>query len=134
MNAEASAWLSAVEGLPAVHERLKRVLILNRPAIAVITGQDGPTTLFYCDPPYLHETRVTTDEYGEYEMTPEQHLELLATLDSISGKFMLSGYHSAIYDEWARAAGYTCHEFHIANSASHQATKPVKIECIWVNY
>lgn len=29
MNEQGSAWLNCVEGLPAVHERLKRVLILN---------------------------------------------------------------------------------------------------------
>src|SRR5262245_46196307 len=30
MNEQASAWLTAVEGLPAVHRRLKRVVVLNR--------------------------------------------------------------------------------------------------------
>jgi len=51
MNEQASAWLSAVDGLRAVHRRLRRVVVLNRPAIEVIQGQDGPDTLFYLDPP-----------------------------------------------------------------------------------
>lgn len=59
MNEQASAWLTAVEGLPQVHERLKRVVVLNREAENVISEQDGPNTLFYLDPPYLHETRST---------------------------------------------------------------------------
>src|SRR5207249_7948232 len=53
MNEQASAWITAVEGLPAVHERLRRVVILCRPAVEVLRSQDGPGTLFYLDPPYL---------------------------------------------------------------------------------
>jgi DNA adenine methylase len=69
MNEQASAWLGAVDGLPAVHARLRRVVVLNRPALEVIESQDGPHTLFYCDPPYLRATRTAPDAYGEFEMT-----------------------------------------------------------------
>jgi DNA adenine methylase len=41
MNEQASAWLTAVEGLPAVHARLKRVAILNRPALMSFDNQPG---------------------------------------------------------------------------------------------
>ena len=54
MNEQASAWLTCVEGLPAVHARLKRVVVLNQPALEVIKREDGEKTLFYLDPPYLH--------------------------------------------------------------------------------
>jgi hypothetical protein len=33
MNGNASEWLSAVEGLPAVHARLRRVVIEEMPAL-----------------------------------------------------------------------------------------------------
>jgi len=59
MNEQASAWLRAVDGLPDVHQRLQRVVILNDDAVIVIRQQDGPHTLYYLDPPYLHETRAT---------------------------------------------------------------------------
>src|SRR5262245_37755494 len=39
MNNEVSAWLSAVAGLPTVHSRLRRVLILNRDALDVLRQQ-----------------------------------------------------------------------------------------------
>jgi DNA adenine methylase len=58
MNEQASAWMNAVDGLPLVHGRLRRVSILNRDALEVIRGQDGPETLFYLDPPYVGETRT----------------------------------------------------------------------------
>jgi len=64
MNEQASAWLSAVDGLRDVHERLSRVAIIRDDFERVIQQQDGPHTLFYCDPPYLAETRVTIGDYA----------------------------------------------------------------------
>lgn len=134
MNNEVSAWLSAVEGLPAVHERLKRVLILSRPALDVIRGQDGAQTLFYVDCPYLHSTRVTTKEYGLNEMTEAQHMELLDALSEVKGKFLLSGYRSSLYDEFAAAHNWTRHDFEIANHASGGAKKRRMIESVWCRF
>jgi DNA adenine methylase len=133
MNNEVSAWLSAVEGLPAVHARLKRVMILNRDALDVVRGQDGPGTLFYCDPPYLHETRVTTADYA-HEMTKEQHCDLLRALAEVKGKFLLSGYRSELYDGQAAACGWHRHDFEMANHASGCKEKPRKTECVWTNF
>lgn len=134
MNEQASGWLNAVEGLPAVHGRLKRIVILHGEALDVIRQQDGPRTLFYLDPPYLHETRVETAAYGEYEMTKEQHGELLAALSIIKGQFLLSGYRSKVYDDCARLNGWICREKQISNHASGQRIKPVKTEIVWMNY
>lgn len=133
MNEQASAWLTAVEGLPAVHARLKRVAILNRDALDVIRQQDGPDTCFYLDPPYLHETRESKDVYA-HEMTEVDHLHLLQLLAKIEGKFLLSGYRSKLYDEWASGRGWNRHEFQIVNNASGKKTKDVKTECVWTNF
>jgi len=57
-----------VDGLPEVHGRLRRVEVWNRPAIEAIQRLDDPGLLVYADPPYMHETRATKQEYGEYEM------------------------------------------------------------------
>ena len=133
MNEQASAWLNAVEGLPAVHARLKRVVILNRDATDVIRQQDGERSLFYCDPPYVHETRSTKDLYA-HEMTVEQHAELLDTLASIKGKFLLSGYHCGQYDRAAALNGWRCHDFEIDNKLSGGKTKAKEIEAVWCNF
>jgi DNA adenine methylase len=133
MNEQASAWLNAIDGLQEVHDRLKRVVILNRDALDVINGEDSPDTLHYCDPPYLHETRSTTTDY-QFEMTETQHLYLLETLASINGKFLLSGYRSALYDEFASQNGWHRHEFDLPNNAASGKTKERKIECVWANY
>lgn len=133
MNEQVSSWLSAIDGLPEAHERLKRVVIFNDEAVKVIKQQDGKNTLFYCDPPYLHETRTTTNDY-ESEMTPEQHEELLEVLAGIEGKFILSGYPSKLYDEWAYLDDWRCDEIQIDNKASGKKTKDIKTECLWMNF
>lgn len=134
MNNEVSAWLTCIEGLPAVNERLKRVLILNDDAIDVIRKHDGPRTPFYLDPTYLHETRATTGEYGEYEMTSEQHGNLLEVLSLLTGRFLLSGYRSDLYDDWAAACKWNRHDFQIDNKAAGGKTKRMMTECVWTNF
>lgn len=133
MNEQVSSWLSAIEGLPDVHERLKRVVILNRDACDVIKQQDGPNTFFYCDPPYLHETRVTTKDY-QHEMKLDDHERLLETLAGIKGKFLLSGYPSHLYDNHAKTHGWNVVRRAIDNKASSKKTKDTKFECLWANY
>jgi DNA adenine methylase len=134
MNEQVAAWLNAIEGLPLVHERLKRVVVRNaQDAIGVIKDEDGPRTLFYLDPPYLKSTRASPEVY-EHEMTAQQHIELLATLSNIKGRFLLSGYRSDLYDEWATSCGWNRHECSIANHASGADTKKVMTECLYTNY
>lgn len=133
MNEQVSAWLTAVEGLPAVHQRLRRVLILNRDALDVIRSEDGPRTLFYLDPPYLHETRATTGEYA-HEMTAGQHAELLELLAGIKGRFLLSGYRSDLYDALAARHGWRRHDFDLPNNAAGGKAKRRMTECVWANF
>jgi DNA adenine methylase len=133
MNEQASAWLNAIEGLPAVHARLKRGAIVGpKPAVKVVREQDGPGTLFYCDPPYLHSTRTAPDTYGPYEMSERQHRELLDNLRHINGKAMLSGYRSGLYD--TMLADWTQHDFDLPNNAASGARKRRMMECLWCNW
>lgn len=131
MNEQVSAWMGAVDGLEAVAARLERVLILNSPAVKVIKQQDGPNTLFYLDPPYLHDTRVTTSDYA-HEMSEEDHEELLDAIVMCQGRVMLSGYPSELYDaklsQWERV------EREIDNKASSAKVKPKKREVLWANF
>jgi len=131
MNEQASAWLSAIEGLPAVHGRLKRVAVLNRDAFDVIRQQDSEGTLFYLDPPYLSETRTVDDVYT-HEMTVSQHADLLDTVKNCRGKVMLSGYRSPMYDD--QLAAWNRHEFSLPNQAASGKTKRRMIEVVWCNF
>lgn len=131
MNEQASAWLNAVEGLPTVHARLKRVAILNRDAVDVIRQQDGPDTLFYLDPPYLGETRTCANVYA-HEMGVAQHGELLEVVEACKGRVMLSGYHSEMYDR--RLQNWTRHEFVLPNQAAGGKQKRRMTEVVWCNF
>lgn len=131
MNEQASAWLGCIEGLADVHERLKRVVVLCDDALKVIRQQDGERTLFYLDPPYVHNTRSTTDAY-QYEMDESVHDELLSTIQQCDGRIMLSGYPNELYDrslhDWNR------HDREIDNKVSGGASKRVMTESIWCNF
>lgn len=133
MNEQVSAWLTAVDGLPDVHQRLRRVEVWNRPAIDAIKKLDGPDLLVYADPPYVHSTRSTTGEYA-HEMTEWQHAELLDVLRGMEGKFILSGYRCELYDRDAESAGWRRVDFDLPNNASSKTTKERKTECVWMNY
>jgi DNA adenine methylase len=132
MNEQAAAWMTAVDNLPAIHARLRRVTILNRDALKVIRQMDTPDTLFYLDPPYLHTTRSTTGEYGEQEMSEEQHRALLTLLLEVKGKVMLSGYPSPLYDqtllEWHKV------DFDLPNNSAAGESKMRMTERLWCNF
>jgi DNA adenine methylase len=130
-NDAVNGWWGAIDGLPAAHERLKDVRILNRPALKVIRDEDTPATLFYCDPPYPHPTRTARKVY-DFEMTEADHRELLDLLLSVRGKVMLSGYPSRLYDE--ALAGWTRHTDDKPNNASGAKVKGRETEVVWCNF
>jgi DNA adenine methylase len=129
-----SGYLSAIDDeLPRIIDRIRRVQIMGRPALEVIRTWDAPATLFYCDPPYLHETRHagSRDVYG-VEMTEADHRELAATLGRVQGKVVLSGYPSSLYAELY--AGWRAVAFDIANHAAGGKSKARKQETLWLNW
>jgi DNA adenine methylase len=131
MNEQASAWLNCVEGLPDVHARLKRVVVLCDDALKVIKQQDGERTLFYLDPPYVHGTRSATDAY-QHEMDESAHRKLLSTIKQCRGRVILSGYPNELYDrvlkKWNR------YDREIDNKVSGARAKRVMTESLWCNF
>ncbi len=128
MSGVVSRWLGSVETLPEVAARLLRVQIENRPAQEVIRLYDSAETLFYCDPPYPHETRGDSKAYG-FEMTDQEHRELAALLSRVKGKAAISGYvgplMNELYKDWNRhdSAAKNCHSI-----------KKPRREALWTNY
>lgn len=128
MSGVVSRWLGGVDALPEIGTRLLRVQIENRPAEDVIRLYDGPTTLFYCDPPYLHQTRGDSKAYG-FEMQEDEHIRLAAVLDECEGKVAISGYRcklmDKIYKGWRR--------YDAVEKYAH-SIKQLRQECLWMNY
>ena len=133
MNEQVSAWMTAVSGLPKISQRLKLVLILNRDALSVIKSRDDKNTVFYLDPTYLPQTRITKDAY-RYEMSQEDHEDLLdvITNDSIKGKIILSGYNNILYS--GKLRNWNRNDFNVVNHASTKKIKQTMVESIWINY
>lgn len=123
-----SRWMGSVEMLPEIASRLLRVQIENRPAKEVIDLYDSKETLFYCDPPYPHETRGDSKAYG-YEMSNDDHILLAQQLGNIKGYAAVSGYRCDLYDNifvgWKRvdAPKKACHSI-----------KKNRQESLWINY
>ena len=128
MSGVVSRWLGSVEMLPEIALRLLRVQIENRPAVEVIRLYDGPKTLFYCDPPYVHSTRGDSKAYG-FELSDIGHRELAKSLRTCKGKVAVSGYRCDLMDElykdWTRVSAppKLCHSI-----------KKLRQEVVWINY
>jgi DNA adenine methylase len=115
-----------------VCQRLTGVLIENRPAVEVLQAHDAPETLHYIDPPYMHDTRVNGAAKGRYyrhEMSDDQHAELLATLKTLTGFVVVSGYPSELYK--TELAGWTMNSTSARISAGRGGD--TRTECVWLN-
>jgi DNA adenine methylase len=128
MAGAVSRWLGSVDRLPEIVQRLQRVQIENAPATEVIRRYDSAQTLFYCDPPYVHESRGDSKAY-RFEMNDREHANLADILRSCKGAVAISGYRSPLMDRlfknWVRVDAETrlCH-----------STKEERVESVWMNY
>ena len=130
MSGVVSRWLGGVEVLDEIAQRLLRVQIENRPAIDVMKLYDGPQTLFYCDPPYLHATRGDSKAYG-FEMTEGEHRHFADAVNQCKGMVAVSGYDHPLMaelfasDRWFKTIG--------ADKTIH-STKGTRQEVLWTNF
>ena len=127
MCSTTSRWLGSTVSLVEVSARLARVQFENKDALDVIKRYDSPDTLFYCDPPYPHESRQNIDSY-KYEMSNEDHERLAGVLHSIKGKAVISGYRCDLMDRLY----FTCKRIEAPIKWSHGA-QGMRKEVVWVN-
>lgn len=121
----AGQWCKLPDVIFEAAERLRGVQIENRPAIELISRFNHSNVLIYADPPYLLGTRH--GKQYRYEMTDEDHNDLLDALKAHKGPVLLSGYESDLYNNalkgWRRAE---------ATVYSQTATK--RREILWMNF
>lgn len=118
-----------VDRMAAVAERLHHVSLENRPALELVEAYGAhPTTLLFCDPPYLGETRNGRN-YAHEMAGEDNHRELAEALNSCAAAVVLSGYDSplyaALYDGWDR------HE--IKATTTQGGTHGRRVEVLWSN-
>lgn len=122
-------WCHYPDAVPTYVERLRGVVIENGDALDVMRRHDGPDTLHYVDPPYVHSTRraaTGSDPAYAHEMDDDDHRRLAACLHELEGMVVLSGYASPLYAELFE--GWPC----VQRKAFADGAKE-RIERLWFN-
>jgi DNA adenine methylase len=133
MAGDVNAWWTAIDCLPEVINRIRRVQILCQSAFEAIPRFDHPEGLIYCDPPYVQSTReLHSRRVYHAEMDDAEHRELAKLLKRCKSKIALSGYPSLLYDELYE--GWRLVTFGIANHAAGGDQKARETECLWLNF
>ncbi len=107
----AHKFTSLVDHLEAAAERLRRVIIEDRPAVEVIAKYGAANAVIYCDPPYLDSTRSAAAQRrgADYQVeyaTEAEHRELAGALHATPAAVLISGYPSLLYHELYDQAGW----------------------------
>ena len=121
----AKAWAEYPDVIIPAAERMKGVQIENLPAIELIKRYNTSDVFIYADPPYLHSTRKKY--LYKYEMTDNDHLEMLDVLMRHPGPVMISGYENDLYNSALK--GWT----KIKKDAQAEGGAK-REECLWMNY
>lgn len=128
MAGAVSRWLGSVAGLEFIAGRLLRVQIEHDSAVNVIKRYDSAETLFYCDPPYPHESRGDSKAYS-YEMSDADHEQLSKVLHAARAKIAVSGYDCnlmhELYKDW---------RIHRERPKKAMSIKKERQEVLWTNY
>lgn len=128
----AQDWANYPDALAFIIERFRAVVIEHRDAFELIPQHDGADTLFYLDPPYVHDTRAPSGKVDlkwrmyRHELNDDAHARLLGAARSINGMVVLSGYAHPLYDDalhdWRRE------ELHTYADGARERT-----EVLWIN-
>lgn len=125
MSKSTSDFLSMIDRLPQIHNRLSSVIIEHRDIMDLIDRYDKDNVFMYLDPPYVISERRSNQRY-ECDMANEQHEKLVERLLNCKCKWLLSGYGNPIYRPLTDKFGKM--EFEAPNS------KTPAIEVLWKNY
>ena len=128
----ARSWATYPEALRLVIARFAGVAIEQMPAEQLIQQRDGPSVLFYIDPPYVQstrsqkQTRCAPSNGYRHELDDGGHERLLEILRAVQGKVVLSGYPSEMYDRML--AGWTVVQREAMADGARRRT-----EVLWLN-
>lgn len=79
----------------------------------------------YLDPPYVHSTRTSQARY-QYELTDDEHRELLTLVREMPCFVLLSGYRNTLYEEML--ADWWSTDFQAMSRGG------VRTETVWCNF
>ncbi len=124
-------WANYPMALPDIVARLAGVVVENGDAVAIMRRHDGPATLHYVDPPYVHATRSGGNPYCakhkyRHELSNADHGALIEALRELAGMVVLSGYPHPLYE--AALAGWRRVDRTALADGARERT-----EVLWIN-
>lgn len=152
-NGAGKRWLSCVEGLPTVHERLQGVQIEHGDWTRVMDAYAKPDVCCYLDPPYVMETRGRYSKRYAYELadavneggtiwtvTPKQmeadvaaHHALVDYVLDCPSMIVLSGYRYPAVHDRLEERGWQRIDLDVALSSPRQRVGVRRVESVWRN-
>jgi len=130
MSKSISDYLSCIDRLYELHQRLSRVIVLNTNGIELLKKYNNENVFVYCDPPYEQSTR-TSVRYN-VDMNEKEHIEFLNTAISSKLKILISGYDCKLYNILTDN-NFKKIQFEVKTVDKNNNPK-TKIETLWKNY
>ena len=131
MAKSVSDYLSTIDRLPEIHQRLSKVMVLHRDGIKLIEEYNQPNVFIYADPPYVLSTRSSAERYV-VDMTDEQQERFINVCVNSKAKLLISGYDNERYDKLVKN-GFEKIQFEV-NTISGDRKPKTKTETLWKNY
>lgn len=133
----AVSYFNLIDSLNVIANRMKYVQIEKRDYKYMLTTYCNSKDVFaYLDPPYLRQTRNDYNNY-KYEMTDQQHTEMLELCISSPAKMLISGYDSELYNNYLKGWNRKVIEVraHSSSTSNNRSkVKPMRKEVLWYNY
>lgn len=126
------AWLNCIPKLVKIHKRLQNVVLENSDWRKILSGYDNEEILLYLDPPYVHSTR--TGGGYDFEISEEDHEELVEKILNLKSHVVLSGYENEIYKPLENN-GWKLLKKRVAvfsSSSKEGEKKNFREECLWI--
>lgn len=127
----ACKWAGVTNTIDEAAKRLRGdtthlVQIEHMDALRLIERYNNRDVLMYLDPPYVRSSRKSGRLY-RHEMNDVDHRRMLELIVCSKAKIVLSGYPSALYDEYLQGWSRFSTMSQITSTAMAE-------ECIWINY
>ena len=130
MSKATSDFLSCIDRLPELHERMSRVMVTNTDGVGLIRKYNDPKYFIYNDPPYEQSTR--TGARYKVDMGREQHEDFLSAVIESKSKILISGYDCELYNKLSEN-GFTKLSFEVKTIDGNFNPK-TNTEYLWKNY
>ena len=130
MSKSVSDYLSAIDRLPELHQRLQHVLVYNRDGLELMDKFNQDNCFLYCDPPYVWSTRGATRYIVDNDS--EWHKKFVEKCIASNAKILVSGYDCEEYIP-LEEHGFNKVSFDV-NTIDGTLKPKVKTECLWKNY